>query len=59
MRRKKATVSRSQRIFWVISVLVVVSMAVSLVVSLTPQTPSGVETPTPTIPIIHTLPPAP
>ncbi len=54
MRRKKASASRSQRIFWMMSILVVISMAIGLIVSFTPQTPRGVETPTPTTPGILT-----
>lgn len=61
MRRQKASVSRSQRIFWIMSILVVTSMAIGLMVSFTPQTPRGVETPTPTAPVIltPTRPPTP
>ncbi len=56
MRRPRAPVSRSQRLFWIVSILVVVSMAIGLIVSFTPQTPRGVETPTPTAPVILTPP---
>ena len=61
MRRQRATTSRSQRIFWVMSILVVASMAIGLMVSFTPRTPRGTETPTPTVPVVLTLtrPPAP
>jgi hypothetical protein len=41
------------------SILVVVSMVIGLLVSFTPQTPRGVETPTPTIPVIFTPTPLP
>lgn len=54
MGRKRASASRRQRIFWMISILVVVSMAIGLIVSFTPQTPRGVETPSPTTPGILT-----
>ncbi|MBC7227751.1 MAG: hypothetical protein H5T61_11030 [Thermoflexales bacterium] len=59
MRRKRASVSRSQRIFWMMSILVVASMAIGLMVSFTPRTPRGVETPTPTAPMIFTPTPPP
>lgn len=61
MRRRRAAVSRSQRIFWALSILVVVSMAIGLLVSFTPRTPRETETPTPTVPIVLTLtrPPVP
>lgn len=59
MRRRRTSVSRSQRLFWVMSVLVVVSMAIGLMVSFTPRTPRGVETPTPTATAILIRPPAP
>ncbi|MGQ9467003.1 MAG: hypothetical protein ACUVSG_05050 [Anaerolineae bacterium] len=36
------------------SILVVVSMAIGLMVSFTPRTPRGVETPTPTAPVLLT-----
>jgi len=61
MRRKRTSASRSQRIFWIMSILVVISMTIGLVVSFTPQRPREVETPTPTIVAIFTptSPPAP
>lgn len=54
MRRQRTSVSHSQRLFWIVSILVVASMAIGLIVSFTPQTPRGVETPTPTAPVILT-----
>ncbi|MCS7179121.1 MAG: hypothetical protein RML46_06795 [Anaerolineae bacterium] len=55
MRRTRVTASRSQRIFWVVSILVVVSMTIGLIVSFTPRTPQERETPTPTAPVVLTL----
>jgi len=49
MRRRRTSASRSQRIFWIMSILVVISMAIGLMVSFTPQRPREVETPTPTV----------
>lgn len=49
MRRQQTATSRRQRLFWVMSILVVASMAIGLMVSFTPRTPRGTGTPTPTV----------
>lgn len=45
-RSKKRVTTRYQRLFWVLSIIVVLSMAISLVATLTPGVPRVTPTPT-------------
>lgn len=45
-RSRKRTSNRYQRLFWILSIIVVLSMAISLVVTLTPGVPRVTPTPT-------------
>mgnify|MGYP007109723200 CR=1 FL=1 len=46
MKRRTTRSQRYQRVFWIISLLVVLSMAISLLVSFTPRSPRITPTPT-------------
>jgi len=59
MSRKSSRARRNQRILWVLSLLVVLSMAIGLVVSFTPRPPRVTPTPFPTATAFPTRTPTP
>lgn len=59
MSRRRTPISRNQRVFLIMSILVVISLIISLLISFTPRPPQVTVTPIGTAPLIFTPTPSP